>query len=87
MPPQVWPRLEPKTLLGAALVALPAILFYAILFQVALNVPFHDDYEALLDFLNQMTERWGPLGKDPLFFFAAQFNEYKLFLGHGLAWL
>jgi len=86
MPSQVLPRLGPKTLIGAAFVALPAILFYAILFQAAINVPFQDDYEALLDFLNQMAQRRS-LSAKISYFFAAQFNEYKLFFGHGLAWL
>lgn len=86
MPAQVLPRLPRKAVIAAAFVALPAILFYGILFRQAINVPFLDDYEALLDFLNQVTELKSPSAKGS-YFLASQFNEYKLFFGHGVAWL
>jgi hypothetical protein len=85
VPTDVSPRLGPKTLFAAVLVALPAIAFYAILFRKAINVPLDDDYQALLDFLNHMAE----LKTTPArisYFFADQFNEYKLFFGHSVAW-
>jgi len=66
--------------------ALPAIVFYGILFQKAINIPLDDDYEALLDFLNQMAELKSAPARAS-YFFAAQFNEYKLFFGHAVAWL
>jgi hypothetical protein len=75
-----------KALIPAFFVALPAILFYAILFRKAINVPFMDDYEALLDFLNRMTELQSGSAKAS-YFLASQFNEYKLFFAHGVAWL
>ncbi len=76
---------RPKVLLAAAFAALPAILFYGILFHKAINIPFEDDYEALLDFLNQMAVlRNG--SERAAYFFAAMFNEYKLFFGHAVAW-
>jgi hypothetical protein len=65
-----------KALIPAFFVALPAILFYAILFRKAINVPFMDDYEALLDFLNRMTELQSGSAKAS-YFLASQFNEYK----------
>jgi hypothetical protein len=86
MPAQVLPRLRPKVLIAAVFVALPPILFYAILFHKAMNVPLEDDYEALLDFLNQMAELRSVSAKAS-YFLAVQFNEYKLFFGHGLVWL
>jgi hypothetical protein len=86
MPAQVLPRLPRKALIPAVLVALPAVLFYAILFRKAINVPLLDDYEALLDFLNQMTELKSVSARAS-YFLASQFNEYKLFFGHALAWL
>ncbi len=79
-------RLRPKVLILAAAVAFPAILFYTVLFRQALNIPLFDDYDALLDFLNQMTElRTGPAKAS--YFLVAQHNEYKLFFERGLAWL
>ena len=75
-----------KALIAAAFVAFPAIVFYSILLRTAIDIPFQDDYEALLDFLNQMAELKSTAAKSA-YFFGAQFNEYKLFFGHGLAWL
>lgn len=67
-------------------VALPAILFYSILLRDVLDIPFYDDYDALLEFLNHMAVLSGFSAKLS-YFFAAQHNEYKLFFLHGLAWL
>jgi hypothetical protein len=86
MPTQVLPRLPLKALIPAVFVSLPALLFYAILFQKIINVPLPDDYEALLDFLNQMTELKSVSARAS-YFLASQYNEYKLFFGHGVAWL
>ena len=85
-PPRVLPRLRPQTLIAAVFLALPAILFYGILFRTAIDVPFEDDYEALLDFLNRMAELKSVSARAS-YFLAAQYNEYKLFFGHGVAWL
>ena len=86
MPAQVLPRVPRKALIPAVFVALPAVLFYAILFREAINVPLLDDYEALLDFLNRMAELKSVSARAS-YFLASQFNEYKLFFGHGVAWL
>jgi hypothetical protein len=80
------PRLQPKGLVAAVLVALPAVLFYGILFRHASKIPLDDDYEALLDFLNQMAQLKSASSRAS-YFMAAQFNEYKLFFGHAVAWL
>jgi hypothetical protein len=68
------------------LVALPAILFYTVLLRNLLNIPLLDDYDALLDFLNQLVQLNG-LPAKALYFLANQHNEYKLFFGNGAAWL
>jgi hypothetical protein len=86
IPVRVLPRSRLKILIAGLLLALPPVLFYAILFREAVNLPFQDDYEALLDFLNQMADLPGISAKVS-YFLASQFNEYKLFFGHGLAWL
>jgi hypothetical protein len=86
MPKQVSRRLRSKMLVPAVFLALPAILFYGILFRNAINVPLDDDYEALLDFLNQMVELKSAAARAS-YFLAAQFNEYKLFFGHAVAFL
>jgi hypothetical protein len=80
------PRLQLRVLIPAVFVALPVFLFYGILFRNTINVPRQDDYEALLDFLNHMTMLKGVSARSA-YFLASQFNEYKLFFGHGLAWL
>ncbi len=83
---QALRRLRSKALLPALLVIFPAILFYAILFREAVNIPYQDDYDDLLDFLNRIAELKGFTAKTS-YFLAAQSNEYKLFFAHGLAWL
>jgi hypothetical protein len=80
------PRARFKTILAGLFAVLPAILFYTILFRNALNLPILDDYDALLNFLNEITQ----LGSTPAkaaYFLASQHNEYKLFLTHGIVWL
>ncbi len=67
-------------------VVLPAILFYAILARDLLNIPFYDEYDAVLNFLNHIVAVNGISAK-ATYFLAAQHNEYKLFLLHGIAWL
>ena len=83
---RVSPRLRPRVLVAAVLLSLPATLFYGILLRKAVNVPLLDDYEALLDFLNHLAELESPSAKIS-YFLAVQFNEYKLFFGHAVAWL
>ncbi len=67
----------------AFLIVLPAVIFYSSLFSHLVNLPILDDYDALLQFLNQvvrangMTRFW--------LFLVAQHNEYKLFFGNGVA--
>ncbi|HUY82665.1 MAG TPA: hypothetical protein VMU92_13145 [Acidobacteriaceae bacterium] len=59
------------------LVALPAILFYSILFSRLINIPFADDYLETLRFSNQIKVLHGT--KSILsFLFSFQYNEYKL---------
>jgi hypothetical protein len=67
------------------LVALPAALFYGSLFRHLVNLPYWDDYEAVLDFLNRAVQAKSAADKFWLFL-AGQHNEYKIFLVHGLAW-
>ena len=83
---RVSPRLRPRVLVAAVLVSLPGILFYGILLRKAINVPLLDDYEALLDFLNQIAELKSASARVS-HFLATQFNEYKLLFGHAVAWL
>lgn len=67
-------------------VALPAILFYAILTRELVNIPFYDEYGAALDFLNHLASIHGTIAR-AAYFQAAQTNEYKLFLYHAFIWL
>lgn len=68
------------------LVAFPVILFYAVLFQTALDLPFYDDYLSALDFTNQLTQLHSFSAKAS-FFLAAQLNEYKLPFEKAIIWL
>jgi hypothetical protein len=67
-------------------VALPAILFYAILTRDLVNIPFLDEYGASLDFLNKLAPINGFFAR-AAYYQAAQTNEYKLFLYHAFIWL
>jgi hypothetical protein len=67
-------------------VALPAILFYAILTRDLVNIPFYDEYTAALDFLNHLATINGTFARAG-YFQAAQTNEYKLLLYHAFIWL
>lgn len=79
-------RLCPQVVVAGTLVALPAVFFYAILFRKAIELPLEDDYEALLDFLNNVVALHGTRAKSS-YFLASMFNEYKLFFGHAVAWV
>lgn len=67
-------------------VALPPILFYSLLFRSTLDIPFYDDYHAVLDFLNRMVVLDG-LAAKLTYFLAAQHNDHKLYFLHGVVWL
>ncbi len=75
-----------RPVIAAIIVAMPVTLFYGILFHQGMSAPFEDDYEALLEFLNRIVGLNGFSARFA-YFFAAQFNEYKLFFGHGLVFL
>lgn len=75
-----------SVLVALALIVLPAVLFYTILFRNAVDIPIQDDYEGLLDFLNRVSTLQG-VGAKTSYFLAAQYNEYKLFFVHGFSWL
>jgi hypothetical protein len=70
-------------IMAASLLLAPAIIFYVLLFLKAVNLPLEDDYEALLDYLNQMAELKSAPARAS-YFLATQHNEYKLFFGHAL---
>ena len=84
--PLIFPHLRWRTQLAATAVAFPAALFYIMLFRLSMNLPLGDDYDALLNFLNHATTLHG-VGARASYFLGAQFNEYKLFLGHSVGWL
>ena len=74
-----------RLIIPGALVALPAIFFYATLFKRLVNIPRIDDY-GVLEFLNQLVQLKSA-GDKFWFFLAAQHNEYKLFFAEGISWL
>jgi hypothetical protein len=69
----------------ALLIAFPVALFYNSLLRHLIDLPYYDDYNALLLFLNQMAQAKSASAKF-LLLLAAQHNEYKIFFVHGLAW-
>jgi hypothetical protein len=68
------------------LVGLPVIFFYVMLLRTALNIPYSDDYHAVLEFTNQFIQLQGFPAKAS-YFLASQHNEYKLYFGQGVVWL
>lgn len=77
---------SPKKLMVAALVALPAIIFFSILSLEVVNLPDADDYYSVLEFMNHMS---GVHGFTAKFFYCAvaQYAEYKLVVEHAIVWL
>jgi hypothetical protein len=71
---------------AAVFVALPAILFYVILFRNALNLPVLDDYDVILGVLNRLVQI-SNIPARASYFFATQHGEFKLLLLHAVAWL
>jgi hypothetical protein len=74
-----------KTFLAASVVALPIVLFYALLAHFVLNVPFWDDYDAL-KYLNRSSQM-PTLSAKLIYLIAAQQNEYKTIFSHAMFWL
>ena len=73
-------------LVSAFFAATPVILFYSILLRKVLNIPFLDDYEALLGFVNHLVQLNGFSSKAS-YFLASQHNEYKLLFENAVVWL
>jgi hypothetical protein len=71
-------------LISFVFVAFPAGIFYTLLARKAFNLPNLDDYNAVLDFLNQMGQLKG-LSAKASWFFTAQLGEFKLLFLHALA--
>jgi hypothetical protein len=67
------------------LIAIPVIFFMATALRFAENIPYWDDYGAMLQFASTLVQKRG-LGARFLYFLAAQSNEYKLFFAHGVVW-
>jgi hypothetical protein len=78
-------RNRPIVLLGMILIVVPVIAFYTILFRNALDVPFLDDYGAVLEFANH-TANLDPWNKF-CYLLTSQHNEYKLIFEHGVLWI
>ncbi len=62
-----------------AVIALPIVIFLSFVQQHAINMPFWDDYDAILDFLIQY-KRAGLADKMKLLF--AQHNEHRIFMSN-----
>jgi hypothetical protein len=57
----------------------------SILFYWATNLPFQDDYEMILAFLNQRAAVTSVPAKAACFL-GAKFNEYKVFFAYAIVW-
>ncbi len=64
----------------------PPIFFYTVLFRRALNIPIFDEYDALLNFLNELVQL-KTISARTSYFLASQHCEFKLFFMHGLGCL
>lgn len=70
---------------AAFLIVLPATVFYGILFGGLINLPYQDDYDALMTFVNKVVQAKGAEAKIG-YFLASQHCEYKLFFVQAVAW-
>src|ERR1700753_3053665 len=84
--PSKLTRFRLKSVVPVILLVLPAGIFFTLLFRSAVDVPYGDDYDVALSFLNKMAKlKGGSAGLS--YFFASQQNEYKLFFARFVAWL
>jgi len=66
-----------KTILSGGLIFVPIFIFYRIIYQNAVNVPFDDDFESALQFLsNYLYQTPTAVGKVRLLF--SQFHEHRI---------
>ena len=72
--------------MAAFFIAVPAVIFYSILFTHVVNVPMFDDYLALLEFLNHLTNI-PTFSAKAYYLLTSQHHEYKLFFEHALFWM
>ena len=63
-----------------AALAAPPVYFYSIIYKYAVNVPYWDDYSAILDFLIRYQDADGALQRVLLLF--AQNNEHRIAFGN-----
>lgn len=75
-----------KLAISALFVAFPPIIFYSLLTARGLNIPYLDDYDGVLGFLNRMVQL-DPFGAKVSYLIARQDSEFKLVLMHGVAWI
>jgi hypothetical protein len=83
---RISPQSRAKTLIAALVVAIPPIFFYTVLFRKSLNIPFLDDYDALLNFMNEFVQL-RTISARTSYILADQHGEIKLFFMQGLACL
>jgi hypothetical protein len=67
--------------LALILLALPAVVFYSILWSTSVDLPIFDDYRIILDFMNLAMRVHGPVAK-LLLAINDQHNGYKLIFEH-----
>jgi hypothetical protein len=80
------PNPKYRLIIPGLLVAAPAVIFYTILVRRAVNLPYFDDYYAVLDFLNhEVLLRSAPA--KALFFLTSQTGEFRLWLLHAVSWV
>jgi hypothetical protein len=80
------PATYPAFAIAAFFIAVPAVIFYVILFHHLVNAPINDDYPALLSFSNHLMAL-PHLSEKIYYILISQHNEYKLFFEHVLFWI
>lgn len=83
---QAQPQPRANLLAAAIFVALPPMFFFAFLFRNALDIPYLDDYDAVLSFVNRFVQIQ-TISDRASYFLAMQHGEFKLLFLHGLACL
>ena len=68
------------------MLAVPALVFYLILFRTAVNLPILDDYEIILGAANSLHQTHG-LASHAAIVFTSEHNGYKLMFENSIIWL
>jgi hypothetical protein len=76
-------RIQAHIIFPFALMIVPIAVFYALVTRELINVPFLDDYGAILGFVDTWRQIHG-IGGKLMYILTAQHNEYKIMFSHAV---